>query len=82
MESILGITVDLLTSRQVARRLSISIRTVWRMTARGELPAPIRFNRKLVRWKAAEITRHVQAMPSGQPAAYPRIRRETATTGG
>ena len=41
---------ELLTARQVARRLSCSVRTVWRMTDSGELPRPRRFNREFVRF--------------------------------
>jgi excisionase family DNA binding protein len=59
---------DLLTARDVADRLSISVRTVWRMTARGVLPQPVRYNRKLVRWKAADIDRYVASLA---PARLP-----------
>jgi predicted DNA-binding transcriptional regulator AlpA len=53
---------DLLTSRQVADRLSVSVRTVWRLVAAGKFPQPIRYNRKLVRWKAIEISRYFDAL--------------------
>jgi len=53
---------DLLTSRQVAERLSMSVRTVWRLVASGKFPAPIRYNRKLVRWKADEVARHLERL--------------------
>jgi excisionase family DNA binding protein len=53
---------DLLTAQEVADRLSISSRTVWRMERRGELPSPIRYNRKLVRWKAADIEDYVASL--------------------
>jgi predicted DNA-binding transcriptional regulator AlpA len=43
---------SLLTPRQVAKRLSVSLRTLWRMTARGDVPQPIKYNRRLVRWSA------------------------------
>jgi len=48
-------TPQFLSALQVAVRLSISVRTVTRMVKRGELPPPIRYNRKLVRWPASEI---------------------------
>jgi excisionase family DNA binding protein len=53
---------DLLSARQVAHRLSISVRTVWRMLERNELPQPVRFNRKLVRWRAMDIDKYVAAL--------------------
>ncbi len=53
---------DLLTSQDVARRLSIGVRTLWRMVAAGKLPQPIRYSRKLVRWKATDIDRYIQSL--------------------
>ncbi len=51
---------ELLTSRQVASRLSVSVRTLWRLVAAGKFPQPIRYNRKLVRWKDADVCRYIQ----------------------
>ena len=45
----------LLTAEQVAERLGVTARTVLRLVERGGLPAPIRFNRKLVRWHERDI---------------------------
>lgn len=45
----------MLTADAVADLLSISLRTVWRMVRNGELPQPVRYNRKLVRWKSEDI---------------------------
>ena len=53
---------DLLTAQDVARRLSIGVRTLWRMVAQGKLPRPIRYTRKLVRWKATDIDRYIQSL--------------------
>ena len=53
---------DLLTAQDVARRLSIGVRTLWRMVAQGKLPQPIRYTRKLVRWKTADIDRYIQSL--------------------
>lgn len=52
---------DLLSALQVAERLSISVRIVQRMVKRGELPPPIRYNRKLIRWPTAEIEAYLAA---------------------
>lgn len=69
----------LLTVREVARRLNIGTRTVWRWTASGELPAPVRMGKKgrVVRWPAAEIEKYLERVaprprpngchPSGPP---------------
>ena len=52
----LQIDKDLLTPREVAGRMSIALRTLWRLVERGGFPQPIRFTRKLVRWKAVSYT--------------------------
>jgi excisionase family DNA binding protein len=53
---------DLLTSQDVAERLSISVRTLQRMVARGEFPRPIRFSRKWVRWKRSDVDTYLQGL--------------------
>ena len=52
-------TDTLLDVREVARRLSISPRTVWTQAARGDLPAPIRIGR-LSRWRWDTILRWIE----------------------
>ncbi len=56
---------DLLTVEQVAKRLSVSARTVWRMLARGTLPQPIRYSRKLVRWKSTDLAAWLEQQSPG-----------------
>lgn len=48
---------ELLTVYDVAERLRVTPRTVWRWSKTGELPAPLRFGPRgrTVRWKAADI---------------------------
>lgn len=53
---------ELLTSQQVASRLSMSVRTLWRLVAAGKFPQPIRYNRKLVRWKAIEVRQYIESL--------------------
>jgi excisionase family DNA binding protein len=53
---------DLLTVRDVARRLSISERTVWRWTALGLLPAPVHPHSRSTRWRAADIERYLEEL--------------------
>lgn len=53
---------ELLTSQQVANRLAVSVRTLWRLVAAGKIPQPVRYNRKLVRWKAAELSRYIESL--------------------
>jgi excisionase family DNA binding protein len=53
---------ELMTSQQVAERLSVSVRTLWRLVAAGKFPQPVRYNRKLVRWKTVDVTRYIEAL--------------------
>lgn len=53
---------ELLTSQQVAQRLSVSVRTLWRLVAAGKFPQPIRYNRKLVRWKTVDVSRYIETL--------------------
>jgi excisionase family DNA binding protein len=46
--------VILLTVEQVAKRLDIGVRTVWRLDKDNKLPAPVRLGHRK-RWKADEI---------------------------
>lgn len=56
---------DLLTAREVAQRLSIGVRTLWRWNAAGQMPAPVRTggSGRIVRWKATDIDRFVEELP-------------------
>jgi excisionase family DNA binding protein len=53
---------ELMTSQQVAERLSVSVRTLWRLVAAGKFPQPVRYNRKLVRWKTADVARYIETL--------------------
>ena len=53
---------ELMTSQQVANRLAVSVRTLWRLVAAGKFPQPVRYNRKLVRWKAVDVARYIEAL--------------------
>lgn len=50
----------LLTSEQVADLLSMSVRTLWRLIAKGKFPEPIRYNRKMVRWKNSQVQEYLR----------------------
>lgn len=46
--------VILITPEQLAKLLQISKRSLWRLRASGQLPAPVQL-RKSVRWRATDI---------------------------
>jgi predicted DNA-binding transcriptional regulator AlpA len=58
----LPVGAELLTSYQVAERLSVSVRTLWRLVASGKFPQPVRYNRKLVRWKTVDVSNYVASL--------------------
>jgi predicted DNA-binding transcriptional regulator AlpA len=62
MISMVAVTPDLLTVRDVARRLSVSERTVWRWTALGLLPRPVHPHARSTRWRAADIARYLEEL--------------------
>jgi excisionase family DNA binding protein len=56
---------DLLTAREVAYRLSISRRTLYRMLARGEFPLPVRRSRRWVRWRTRDLQQVLDSLRPG-----------------
>ena len=56
------IAPDLLTARQVAERLSMSVRTLYRMVKSGRVPRPVRLGRKLIRWRRRDVERYVRRL--------------------
>lgn len=55
--------IQLLTVREVATMLSISLRSVWRAVAAGDLPKPIRI-RGSARWLLSEIKTTIEQAAS------------------
>jgi DNA-binding LacI/PurR family transcriptional regulator len=47
--------VKLLTKKDVARYLRVSVRTVERMVNRGELREPIRYSLRTLRWRLEDL---------------------------
>jgi excisionase family DNA binding protein len=50
----------LLTARELATLLQISLRQLWRLRAGKELPAPIRVGRRSVRWRESDVARYLE----------------------
>ena len=47
-------TAQLIDVSELAKRLSVSKRTIWRLDARGAIPSPLRLG-KTVRWRDQDI---------------------------
>jgi excisionase family DNA binding protein len=65
-----------LSAQEAAFLLGIGVRSLWRLAAKGQLPAPARFSRKLVRFNRRDLLafmrKHTNPAPtpaSPQPAA-------------
>lgn len=52
----------LLTTREVAALLSVSKRTVQRLTAEGRLPPPV-YVGQIPRWRASELSSFIESLP-------------------
>jgi excisionase family DNA binding protein len=52
--------VTLLTVRQVAELLGVHIRSIWRLSQAGEIPAPIRIGERVVRWRLSDLRDHLE----------------------
>ena len=55
------------SAAELAGFLGVSLRTIWRMTALGTLPQPVRFNRKFVRWLATDLQAWVNNLSAAGP---------------
>ena len=49
---------DLISADELARRLAISKRSLWRLRSAGELPQPIRLG-GAIRWRLEDITKWI-----------------------
>ncbi len=54
-----GQACQLLTVRDVAAIFKVHPRTVWRMSATGEIPASLTLAPKTIRWRLKDIEAHV-----------------------
>ena len=54
-----GQACQLLTVKDVAAVLKIHPRSVWRMSATGEIPAPLALAPKTIRWRLKDIEAHL-----------------------
>lgn len=57
----------LLSAKELAEALGVSVRTIWRLTASGDLPAPVRIGGgRVVRWPAAVVKSLVAGAGGGR----------------
>ena len=51
--------MELLTVKDVARRLKVCVRQVWKLNASGQLPESVRVARS-VRWRAVDLAEWIE----------------------
>lgn len=47
--------ITLLSAAQVAEKLGVSRRTVWRLVSLGTLPKPMLLSARCARWRASDV---------------------------
>jgi excisionase family DNA binding protein len=59
---LMPINDTLLTVHEVARKLRVSVRTVWRYEAAGKIPRAVHLGGNTVRWKARDIQDYLDSL--------------------
>jgi predicted DNA-binding transcriptional regulator AlpA len=63
------VTRDLLTKKEVARKVGLSVRTIERYVALNKFPPPVRFSRSCVRWRRRDIDDYLERLPVARKGA-------------
>ena len=58
---------EYVTAEDIAEILRISIRTVYRLRARGDLPQPIEVSKNIVRWLSSDIREYLAGLKPRTP---------------
>ena len=58
----------LVDAKALAKMLSCSVRSVWRMRSAGQLPAPVKLGRS-IRWDRRDIESFIDGLKGGTNAA-------------
>jgi len=61
--------VAVINVREVAELLGVNVRTIWRLSQRGEIPAPIRLGERVVRWRLSDLREHLDRKAAGAKGA-------------
>lgn len=62
--------MQILRPKDVAKKLSISLATLWRLTHNDDFPAPIRISKKAVGWNEEDLNGYLlrRAVKKAAPA--------------
>ncbi len=65
----------LISAKDVARMLNVSLRTLWRLRSAGDVPAPLTIG-ATVRWRVDELRKFIaEGCPKRQARENGRLRR-------
>lgn len=70
--------VAVVNVREVAELLGVCVRSVWRMSQKGQIPAPIRLGDRIVRWRLSDLRHHLERQAAGTAGGS----RATRSAGG
>jgi len=57
---------EFISAENIAAILRVSVRTVYRLRARGVLPPPVEVSRNIVRWRWSEIAQYLDSLKTRQ----------------
>jgi excisionase family DNA binding protein len=52
----------LLTPEEVAERLKISLRKLWKLLSEGQLPTPVKIGKRGTRWRESDLVRFITGL--------------------
>jgi predicted DNA-binding transcriptional regulator AlpA len=58
---------EFVTASEFASILKISKRTLFRLRARGDLPAPVEIATNIVRWRSSDVNAYVAGLKTRKP---------------
>lgn len=61
--------IALLTAKQLAKLLGVTVRTVWRWEEEGRCPRGVRLTRNTVRWHAGQVQEFIDRQRTAEPVA-------------
>jgi excisionase family DNA binding protein len=61
--------VAVINVRELAELLGVNVRTIWRLSQRGAIPAPIRLGDRVVRWRLSDLREHLDRKAAGAGGA-------------
>lgn len=62
-----SLSAQFVTAAEFASILRISRRTLFRLRARGDLPAPVSVSTNIVRWRACDVRAYLDALAIRKP---------------